>query len=305
MKRPAGARRGDGDGARHPAELLRRVRLLELAARRNAGGLVGGDWVTSIPGRGLLFHETRKYVPGEPARRIDWAISARVGEPHVRVDLEERQRQVYLAVDLSPSMHSGLGHKTKLEVAVELAATLAASAVESGDRLGWVFFADRVLADEGAAPGRRQLFRFLRALLESTDPWSRPVAESDPRAAIHALERRRGRFVIFLISDFIDHDLPADLAYARARHDLSLLHVYDPLEYEPASRLVLAAEAPEGRRTASSLRPGDAGTLTEIQGFLRREAARHRLACASFSTAEEIPPALGRFFHLKRRWRTR
>lgn len=288
-----------------PSELLRRVRRLELVARRNAGGVVGGDWVTSIPGRGLLFHETRKYVAGESARRIDWAISARVGEPHVRVDLEERQREIYLAIDLSPSMHGGLGEKTKLELAVELGATLAASAVTSGDRLGWVFFADRVLEHERAVAGGRQLFRFLRSLLASTEPWTRPVAESDPRAAVHALERRRGRHVVFLISDFIDHDLPDDLAYVRAQHDLSLLHVYDPLEYEPASRLVLDAVSPEGRPAPSSVAPGTTGTLAEMRTFLRRVAARHRLACESFSTAEEVTPALGRFFHLKRRFRTR
>lgn len=304
MKEPEGpSRRGPVEP--DAAELLRRVRLLELAARRNAGGLVGGDWATAIPGQGLLFHETRKYVAGESARRIDWAISARVGEPHVRVDLEERQREVYLAIDLSPSMHAGLGEKTKLELAVELAATLAVSAVDSGDRLGWVFFADRALAEERAAPGGRQLFRFLRSLLESTAAWTRPVAESDPRAAIHALERRRGRFVIFVISDFIDHDLPADLAYVRARHDLSLLHVYDPLEYEPSPRLVLSAVSPEGRAAPGSVAPGAAGTLEEMQAFLRREAGRHRIACASFSTSEAVAAGLDRFFHLKRRWRAR
>lgn len=304
MSGPTGASRGIPVEV-DPAELLRRVRLLELAARRNAGGRLGGDWVTSIPGQGLLFHETRKYVAGEPARRIDWAISTRVGEPHVRVDLEERQREVYLAIDLSPSMHTGLGEKTKLELTVELAATLAVSAIHSGDRLGWVFFADRVLAEERGAPGGRQLFRFLRSLLESTGAWTRPVAESDPRAAIHALERRRGRFVIFLISDFIDHDLPVDLAYVRARQDLSLLHVYDPLEYEPSSRLVLSAVSPEGPPAPSPLTPGALGTLEEMRAFLRREAGRHRIACASFSTHEAVAPALDRFFHLKRRWRTR
>lgn len=285
------------------AELLSRVRRLELVARRNAAGLLAGDYLTSILGRGLVFHEARRYVAGQPARLIDWNITARVGEPYVRVHQEERQREVMLALDVSPSMHGGWQEKTKLEVAVELAATLAVSAVDAGDRVGWVTFADRVLESAPPRAGRAQLFRALQALLAATAPWQREVAVSDPRAAIHAVQRFRGRrFVVFLISDFVDHDVPDDLRYVQARHDIALLHVYDPLELAAAGddAPLLPAVAPEGRRRAA-LRPGEAGTVEEVEALLRREAGGRGIAVASFSTAEPVGAALSRYFHSRKR----
>ncbi len=289
------------------SELLGGIRLLELVARRNTAGLLAGDYVTSIPGRGLLFHETRKYVPGEPARRIDWNITARLGEPYVKVHLEERQRDVVVALDVSPSMHTGFQAKTKLEVGVELAATLAVSAIDAGDRLGLVLFADEVLHSSRPAGGRKQLFEVLRKLLEHTEPWRRPVGESDPRSAIRAIEEHHaGRFVVFLISDFIDHDVPEDLKYVRARHDVSLLHVYDPVEYEASDAVRFRACSPESgtharaRARVVRISPGETGTLADMQSFLRTAAARHGIMTISLSTAEPVVEALGRLFSAKR-----
>jgi len=283
------------------ARLLERIRLLELIARRNAAGLLSGDYQTSIRGQGLIFHESRKYLAGDPVRSIDWNVTARLGEPYVKVNLEERQRDVFLAIDVSPSMHTGFQERTKLEYTVELAATLAASAIAGGDRLGWVLFADEALDVEPPRGGNRQLFSFLRTLLEGAQPWKRPVSGSDPRAAVHAIQgSRRGRFVVFLISDFVDHDVPEDLKYLRPRHDVSLLHVYDPVELTPAAPVVFAAHSPEKPDGLRSTSPGAAGSLEEMQRFLLREAARYRLAAHSFSTAEPVSGTLGEFLHRKR-----
>lgn len=285
-------------------ELLRRVSRLETVARKNAATWLQGDYLTSIRGQGMVFHESRRYVAGEPARHIDWNVTARTGEPYVKVHLEERQRDVVLVVDVSPSMHTGFQRRTKLEVAVELAATLAVSAVEAGDRVGLVVFADEVLAELRPSGGRAQLFRVLRTLLEHTEPWRRAVQESDPRRAIHALQRaRNARFVVLMISDFVDHDLPDDLRYLRARHDVSLLHVYDPLELASAP-VVLAGRSPEG---------GHVGTFTLGEGddaeswsrFFRQHAGRHRIATVSIGTDLPVRAALERFFHRKRRLQTR
>jgi uncharacterized protein (DUF58 family) len=289
-----------GDSGSELRELLARVRRLELVGRKNAAGVLGGDYSTAIPGRGLIFHESRKYVHGESARRIDWNITARVGEPHVRVHLEERQREVVIALDVSPSLHVGFGRVSKLELAVELAATLAVAAVTSGDRLGHILFADQTLAAERPRGGRAQLFRSLRALLEHTTPWQRPVAESDPRQAIHTVEQWRGRFVLFLISDFIDHDVPDDLRYLRPRHDVALLHVYDPFELETPPEVRFRAASPEGAGTSSPVVPAELADFGQVQSVLARRAAQHRIDCASFSTARPVGPALGHFFHRRR-----
>ncbi len=284
--------------------LLRDVHLLELIARRNAAGMVAGDYASAILGGGMVFHEARKYVQGEPARLIDWNITARAAEPYVRVHQEERQREIVVALDVSPSMHAGFQAHTKLEYAVELAATLAVSAIDGGDRLGWVVFADRALETARPRPGRAQLFRGLEAMLTHTGPWRRPVEVSDPRAAIHAIERLGGgRRVVFLISDFIDHDVPEDLRYLRARHDVSLLHVFDPLEYSEPGPIAFEAVAPEGEPRPRRLVPGATGSLAEMKEFLRRAAGRYGIAVASLPTARPVPSALAEFFHHKRRLR--
>jgi uncharacterized protein (DUF58 family) len=281
--------------------LLKQVERLELAARQNAGGLLAGDYETAVRGQGMVFHESRKYVAGDPVRQIDWNATARVGEPYVKVHLEERQREVVIAVDVSPSMHAGFQDKTKLEVAVELAATLAVSAVDGGDRLGWVVFADQVLAEHRPRGGRTQLFRALRSFLDHTAPWTRPVSVSDPRVAIQAIERyRRGRFVIFLISDFIDRDVPEDLKYLRARHDVSLFHVYDPLEYAAAGEVVYQGYSLEGTGQRGRMHPGETGSLEEVQRFLSDKCAGLRIAFESFSTAQPVSSTLNRFFYRKR-----
>lgn len=302
-------------------QLLRRVQVLELAARRNVAALQSGDYATSILGQGMLFEESRKYVAGQPARWIDWNVTARTGEPYIKVHRQERQRDVFLAVDVSPSMHTGFQGKTKLEFMVELAATLGVSAVEAGDRLGLVVFADEVLTELRPRSGQRQLFRVLRELLHHTAPWERPVAVSDPRTAIHALQRHRGkRFVVFLLSDFLDYDLPEDLKFISTRHDVSLLHIYDPVEYAPDEEggllaALLPAFSPEGpdggvlARGAQArrgwVRPGKKDDLPAMQRFLESHGARYRIDSASLSTAQGVPAGLTAFLHRKRRRQVR
>lgn len=280
-------------------ELLKRVKALELTARRNVTSLVAGDYVTTVRGRGMTFCEARKYVPGDDTRLIDWNMTARSGEPWVRVHLDEREREVFVALDVSPSMRTGWQEKTKLEYAVELAATLAVSAVETKDRLGYVLFAREVEAFARPVRGRRRLFETLRALLGALDAPSKPCGESDPRAAVHAVQKLKGkRFAVFLISDFIDHDIPDDFRYVQARHDVSLLHVYDPLEYADLPELRFPAHAPEGPRHDAPCGPGCAGPLEAMQAFLRDTAERYRMRVASLSVREPVDRALRRFLHL-------
>ena len=129
-----------------------------------------------------------------------------------------------------------------------------------------------------------------------------PCAESDPRCAVHAIERFRGRrFVIFLLSDFIDHDEPEDLKYFKKRHDVSLIHLYDPLEYAAASHLRLAAFAPEGDGRLASLAPGETGSLEEMTAFLERECGKYGIDFGSFPTTDPVSGALTGLFQKKLR----
>ncbi|MEM7356385.1 MAG: DUF58 domain-containing protein [Acidobacteriota bacterium] len=283
-------------------DLLGEIRALEVVARKNVSSLFTGNYLTQIPGRGLDFHEARHYVQGDPIRHIDWKMTARMQQPYVRTFLEERQREIFIALDVSPSMATGWQEKTKLEVAVETAATLALSAVTAGDRLGFVTFADRVLVNDRPRAGRRQLFHALKTFVEARDQPTEPCALSDPRSAIHAIQQNRGRrFVVFLISDFIDHDVPEDLKYFHKRHDITLIHLYDPLEYAPFNPVRLPAFAPEGHKTFATVRPGETEGLAEMTGFLEDKALQYGLTWGSFSTRQAVSETLMDLFHQRRR----
>jgi uncharacterized protein (DUF58 family) len=284
------------------AELLRDTRLLELTARKNVSALLSGAYSTSIVGRGLDFHEARRYQAGDPIRHIDWKMTARLAVPWVRTYLEERQREIFIAVDVSPSMRTGWQRRTKLETAVEVAATLAVSAVDAGDRLGLLTFSDRLHELHRPLPGRRQLYTVLRTLVHTLGQAPQPCEVSDPRAAIHAIESFRGRrFVLFLLSDFIDHDIPDDLRYLRARHDVSLLHIYDPLEFADSASVRLPAYSPEGGPRHTSVRPGETGSLATTGALLEEQAGRLRMTLTSCSTTAAIGRHLAGFLHRKGR----
>ena len=284
------------------ADLIARAARLEMTARRNVTGLLQGRYTTVIRGRGLSFHEARKYVPGEDIRLIDWNMTARCQEPYVRVHLDEREREVFIALDVSPSMRTGWQDQTKLEYAVELAASIAVSAIEARDRLGYVLFQEDVTAFSPPKRGQAQLFRTVRAMLHELDRPAGPVAETDPRTAIHAIQRLRGRrFVVFMISDFIDHDLHDDFRYIQARHDVSLLHIYDPVEFASSSAVRFQASSPEGGRLTAAIRPGMTGSLDRKTDFLKSQSREYGLFYRSFSTREPAGPALREFFQTKKR----
>jgi len=281
---------------------MRLVHLLELTARKNAVSWLTGDYRTSIKGGGLVFHEARKYVSGESAKRIDWNITARLGEPYVKVHHDERQRDIMVLLDVSPSMHCGFQRKTKLEFAVELAASLAVTAIEGGDRLGYVIFADRVLAESRPREGRKQLHRALSDFLLWTAPRDEPIAETDPRVALHAIAKhRRGRFVVFLVSDFIDHDIPDDLRYVGPQHDTTLIHVYDPFEFVSSPPIAFTGFAPEGTAAPATRTSGNGASLEHKERWLQQEAARFRIDHTSVGTHEPVRVALDTLFHRKRR----
>ncbi len=285
--------------------LLRDVKELELVARRNVSSHLSGNYLTSIPGRGLEFHEARPYLPGDPDRHIDWNMTARLGQPWVKTFLEEREREIMLLVDVSPSMDCGWVQRTKLELATEVAATLAISAVEAGDRIGLVTFADEVRRKYAPRSGKRQLFRILRELAGVAAQELPPSGFSDPRQAIHSVESMRsGRYIIFLLSDFIDHDVPDDLKYLRTRHDVSLIHLYDPLEVEvPESPVRFTAISPEGEVRPMRTRPGEWRRRSETTTLLQGAAGRLGLDYLALATDAPVSRSLAAFFHRRKRGR--
>jgi len=282
--------------------LLKEIHCLEIVARRNVTSLLAGNYRSTIIGRGMDFHEARRYVQGESIRQIDWKMTARMGEPYVKTFLEERQREVFVAVDVSPSMFCGWHRRNKMETAIEIAATIAVSAVDAGDKLGFLTFSDRVHRLEMPRIGREQLFSFVHAMMKDLENGPPEAVVSDPRTAIHSLQHFRGRaFVVFLISDFLDADVPEDLDYLTARHDLSLMHVFDEIEFASDSPARFPAMAPEGGGLFSAPgKPEKLGDLEKIRQRLRSTGARHGCHFTSLSTTDDIGKGLAVFFNRRR-----
>jgi uncharacterized protein (DUF58 family) len=283
-------------------ELLRRVRKLEYRAMKNAFSFLRGNYVTAIRGKGMDFHEARKYVYGESIRQIDWNITARMGEPYVRTYNEEREREVFIVLDVSRSMHTGWQDTRKIEYAVEMAVSLAYSAVYAGDRLGFLTYSDKVIDFSLPREGKVQFMRGLTAFYRGAVEEAARTEYSDMRQAVHRIQRIKGkRFVIFFLSDFIEEDIPEDIRYLQAKHDVVLFHIYDPLEFERIEGLSFGTAAPEGRRVSARIAPGGICTLRKATNKIKSAAGTYNIRFKSLSTGDDMEKTLTELFYFLKR----
>lgn len=286
--------------------LLSQVRELELIGKKNTGSLFAGNYLSVVLGHGLEFHEARKYVQGESIRFIDWNMTARRCEVYVKRFREEREREIFLVVDVSPSMFFGTQERTKIECALELAATLGYSAVAANDKVGLVTFGEKVTAQFPPEKGRSHLFAILKSLVVQRNAPPRPAAQTNVESAIAAIQRYKGkRFMVFILSDFIEHDIPEDLRLIQSRHEVTLIHIYDPLEYLPSGKVFFSLASPEGRHRAPGGRPGAFGTLPEMESFLKGSSLKYGIDIVSISTRDKPHRRLMAYFREKQGRRTR
>ena len=226
-----------------PADLLAKVRRIEITTKRLVETGVAGNYHTVFRGRGVEFSEVRPYQPGDDVRAIDWNRTARMGAPFVKVFHEERDLTVFLAVDVSGSLRYGSRAIAKRELAAELAALLAFAALRNQDRVGAALLTDRL--ELFLAPARRR-HRALRLVHEVLARPARGGTDLD-RALGDALSNLRQRAVLFLISDFVGPVPERVLQRAAARHDLVVLELVDPRDLEPpASGPVVLEDAETG-----------------------------------------------------------
>jgi uncharacterized protein (DUF58 family) len=238
------------------AEVLRQVRRIELRTRGLVSSRFVGEYHSVFKGQGIEFVEVRQYLPGDDVRTIDWNVSARTGETHVKKYVEERELTVLLAVDLSGSQRFGTRGRFKSEMVPEVAATLAMSAVRNNDRVALLAFTDRVELFVPPRKGRRHVLRVVRDLL-ALEPEGRGTDLAE--AVAYALRVLRSRSIIFLISDFQSPDpepFERALAAASIRHDVVPMTLEDPADIElPDVGLIRFADPETGRTTDAFTSP--------------------------------------------------
>jgi len=225
-----------------PRELLKKVRQIQIRTSRVVNDLLAGQYHSAFRGRGMEFEEVTPYQIGDDVRLIDWNVSARYGEPFIKKFREERELTVMLVVDASRSGLFGSERQFKLDVAAELGAVLAFSAIRSNDKVGLILFTDRVEKYVPAKKGTQHVLRIIRELL-----YHQPVGRgTDIPEAVGFLNRVTTRkSVCFLISDFLATGYEPALRIARRRHDLIPIIISDPRESELPNVGFVELEDPE------------------------------------------------------------
>jgi uncharacterized protein (DUF58 family) len=230
-----------------PPEILAQVRRIEIMTGRLVTETLAGEYLSVFKGRGMEFAEVREYVPGDDVRIIDWNVTARTGRPHVRQYAEERELTVAIACDLSGSQFFGTSDRLKKEVAAELSAVLAFSALHNNDKVGLFVFTEDVEEYIPPKKGRRHALHIIREVLAYAPRRRGTAIGKSLETIIQVLKRR---CILFLISDFRDEGFESALRLASLKHDVIPVVVSDPREAGlPRLNAFLDLEDPEsGRR---------------------------------------------------------
>lgn len=211
-------------------ELLKRVRSIEIKTRRLSRNIFAGEYHSQFKGRGMAFSEVREYQPGDDVRSIDWNVTARLNKPYIKVFEEERELTVMLLVDVSGSRHFGTLTQMKRDMMAEVAATLAFSTIANNDKVGVIFFSDKIEKFIPAQKGKTHVLHIIRELL-SFEPTS---TGTDIAQALQYFSNAQKRHcTAFLISDFIGIDnLEKPLMVASNRHEINAIQIYDRRDAE-------------------------------------------------------------------------
>ncbi|OBX24319.1 MULTISPECIES: DUF58 domain-containing protein [Bizionia] len=205
-------------------ELLKKVRKIEIKTRRLSDHIFGGEYHSTFKGRGMTFSEVRQYQYGDDVRNIDWNVTARTNEPHIKVFEEERELTMMLMVDVSGSEFFGTDSQFKNEIVTEIAATLAFSATQNNDKIGLILFSDAIELYIPPKKGRSHVLRIIRELIEFK-PLSQKTDIAEALKFLSNVMKRKA--IVFLLSDFMADDFRHNLKIAAGRHDISGIRVYD------------------------------------------------------------------------------
>jgi uncharacterized protein (DUF58 family) len=286
-------------------ELLKKIRKIEIVTERLVRDRMAGQYHSVFKGSGIAFSEVREYMPGDDIRLIDWNVSARMNEPYVKLFIEEREMTVLLLVDMSASGRFGSREQEKRELAAELAAVLAFSAIRNNDRVGLIVFTDEVERFVPPKKGKKHVLRVISEIL-SFEPRSPRTNLGVGLDFLGRIARRRA--VAFVVSDFLapaaQYDRP--LRVAARRHDIIPVTVTDPLEEGLPSVGLLELEDPEtGELVVFDTSGPEARAFAAESRALRdaREALFKRLDLDAIAVRTDRPylPALTSFFEARAR----
>lgn len=275
-----------------PNELLKKIRKIEIKTRGLSQNIFAGEYHTAFKGRGVIFSEVREYQYGDDIRDIDWNVTARHNRPFVKVYEEERELTLMLLIDVSASGDFGAVGQEKKEVMAEIAATLAFSSIQNNDKVGVIFFTDKVEKFIPPKKGRKHILHIIREIID----FHPEHTGTDINQALEYLTNvQKKRCTMFLISDFIAPDDYTDsMLIANRKHDLVAIQVYDKRDAElPDVGLVRMRDSETGRMqwvdtSSASVRKEFARGWYEHSQRLAHTTARCGVDLATVSTDEDF-----------------
>lgn len=277
-------------------ELLQRVRKIEIKTRGLSNNIFAGEYHSAFKGRGMAFSEVREYQYGDDVRDIDWNVTARLGKPYVKVFEEERELTVILMVDVSGSLDFGTQTQTKRQMVTEIAATLAFSAIQNNDKIGVIFFSDRIEKFIPPKKGRKHILFIIRELLTFQPESNRTDIGQAVEFMTNAIKKR---CTVFLLSDFFDgKDYKNTLTIANRRHDFVALQVYDLRMTElPDVGIIKMRDAETGHEvfvdtSSRAVRRAHHEWWVHSQDVLKDVFTKSGVDCVSIRTDEDYVKAL-------------
>jgi len=288
-------------------EIMRRVRKLEIKARRLVNESFSGDYHSSFKGQGLDFEEHREYQHGDEIRFIDWNVTARMGDPFIRTFKENREVSAIIAVDVSASGVFGSVHLSKRELAAETAAVLGFSALQNGDKVGLLLFAEEAFFYLPPAKGTKHVLRMVREIL-TAEPEKQGTRISAACEFIMRTIKRKS--LVFILSDFFDHDYEKKLTTLSRKHETIALTITDPAEKQlPAIGKINLLDPETGFQSTvntnnSNVRMGYEKLMRRQREGTRELFRRNGIDTAELSTAKDSLPSLHRLFKRRANRRT-
>lgn len=281
------------------AEIIKKVRKIEIKTRGLSKQLFSGEYHSTFKGRGMSFSEVRDYQFGDDVRNIDWNVTARTGDPHVKVFEEERELTVMLLIDVSQSSYFGTTNQLKQGIMTEISAVLSFSAIQNNDKVGVLFFSDKIEKFIPPKKGKSHILRIIRELIDF-HPESKGTNIGEALRYFNNLVKKRS--ICFILSDFMNTGYEDPLRIAARRHDIIGVHLYDPREKEiPNVGLIRAVDAETGKvgwldTGLASIRQKYAAIFNENFDYFRDTFLKSGTDFMSIRTDESYVNALLKFF---------
>lgn len=285
------------------SDIIKKVRKIEIKTRGLSSNIFAGQYHSAFKGRGMAFAEVREYQFGDDVRDIDWNVTARFHRPYIKVFEEERELTVMLLIDVSGSLDFGTQKQLKQDMLTEIAATLAFSAIQNNDKIGVIFFSDRIEKYIPPKKGRKHILYIIREMLEFS-PVSR---RTDLSVALEFLGRiMKRKCTAFVLSDFYDRkSFDKSLQICSSKHDVVAIRVYDPLLRQlPDVGILRVRDAETGHEqyidtSNKNLRTAHAKYWLERADYLRQTFAKSSVDYVSVATNDDYVKSLSMLFSMR------